>query len=77
MHRQVPNASISVTVLLLYVGVICAIAVAVLVVRWWLRFRYPRGVRNRSYSEQLAVRFNHHRERLRQKAKKKQGRRRP
>ncbi|RYG57436.1 MAG: hypothetical protein EON56_02505 [Alphaproteobacteria bacterium] len=77
MHRQVPDASISVTVLLLYVGVLCAIAVAVLVVRWWLRFRDSQRIRNRSYSERLAVRFNHRRESLRQKAKKKQGRHRP
>lgn len=75
MRRQVPDASISVTVLLLYIGVLCVIAVVVLVVRWWLRFRDPRGLRNRSYSERLAVRFSDHRERQRHKAKK-QGRRR-
>ncbi|MES3009746.1 MAG: hypothetical protein V4738_03115 [Pseudomonadota bacterium] len=77
MHSQVPDASISVMLLLLYIGILCVVAVAVLVVRWWLRVRDPWGLRNRSYSERLAGRFNVQREHLRQQTKKKQGRRRP
>lgn len=77
MHRQVPNASISITVLLLYIGVLCAAAVAVLLIRWWLRVRDPRGLLKRSYSYRLAVRFHNRRERLRHMAKKQQDKRRP
>lgn len=77
MRRQAPDASISLTILLLYVGVIVIAALVVLLIRWWLRIRGSRGLRIRSNSEEFAIHLNDQRDRLRRKPKRKQNRRRP
>lgn len=76
MRREAPDASISLTILLIYAGIICVAAVVFLLLRWWRRFDDPLNFRRRSYSKRLAIRFARQRYRLRRRPSRTRGRRR-
>ncbi|MBU1357584.1 MAG: hypothetical protein KKC79_19875 [Gammaproteobacteria bacterium] len=70
MHRDIPEASISLTILVIYIGFICVVALAGLLFRWWLQHRDPLHFQRRSYSQRLGDRFDRKRARLRRTARK-------
>lgn len=70
MHREIPEASISLKILVIYIGFICVVALAAFLFRWWWHHRDPLRFQRRSYSQRLGDRFDRKRARLRRMARK-------
>lgn len=57
MPHSTPDLEFSLSMVLMYLGLLAVAAVVVIVVRWWRRRSDPHNMRNRPYSEQLTGRF--------------------